>query len=243
MTGVGRRRLTFGMLITEGALAHIGQLDGSLGAGVHEPVAALRVELGGGDDFSQFLHVCGLDVDDVEALVLNIQVPEVDTQVVAADEGLAIAVDGYAVDVVGVGIGVGATRNGGDDSVVVCEAGQFEVTGILERGLRRGSRGAAAACNVTWCKVLRQVVFGDDLERLLKNLPQFDRLVVGREQVVGGILPSAPLDFVDLLLDLQRLEVVELGLVGLELGVELILARFLLQRRSAGPTTAGWSRE
>jgi hypothetical protein len=43
-----------------------------------------------------------------------------------------------------------------------------------------------------------------------------------------GVLPLAPLDFVDLLLDLQGLEVVEFGLVGLEFCVELVLAGFFL---------------
>ena len=47
-----------------------------------------------------------------------------------------------------------------------------------------------------------------------------------------GVLSFAPLDLVDLLLDLQGLEVVELGLVRLELGVELVLASLFLFRRS-----------
>jgi hypothetical protein len=45
---------------------------------------------------------------------------------------------------------------------------------------------------------------------------------------MGGILPLAPLDLVDLLLDLQGLEVIELGLVRLEFCVELVLAGFFL---------------
>jgi len=45
---------------------------------------------------------------------------------------------------------------------------------------------------------------------------------------VGSILPPAPLDLVDLLLDLKRLEIVELGLVRLELGMELVFARLFL---------------
>lgn len=45
---------------------------------------------------------------------------------------------------------------------------------------------------------------------------------------MGGILSPAPLDFVDLFLDFKRLEVVELGLVGLEFGMELVLAGFFL---------------
>jgi hypothetical protein len=41
---------------------------------------------------------------------------------------------------------------------------------------------------------------------------------------VSSVLSLTPLYPVDLLLDLERLEIVELGLVGLELGVELVLA-------------------
>jgi hypothetical protein len=45
---------------------------------------------------------------------------------------------------------------------------------------------------------------------------------------VGGILSTAPFDLVDFFLDFQRLEIVELGFVGLELCVEFVLARLLL---------------
>ena len=44
---------------------------------------------------------------------------------------------------------------------------------------------------------------------------------------MSSVLSLAPADLVDLLLDLEGLEVVELGLVGLELGVELVLATLL----------------
>ena len=43
-----------------------------------------------------------------------------------------------------------------------------------------------------------------------------------------GILSFAPLDLIDLLLDLQRLEIIELWFVRLELGVELVLAGLFL---------------
>ena len=42
------------------------------------------------------------------------------------------------------------------------------------------------------------------------------------------ILATTPLDLVDLFFDFERLEVVELGLVRLELGVELVFASLLL---------------
>ena len=45
---------------------------------------------------------------------------------------------------------------------------------------------------------------------------------------MGRVLALAPLNLVDLLLDLQTLEVVKLWLMGLELCVELVLASFFL---------------
>ena len=67
------------MLITQRALSHVCQLDGPFGACIHEPVAAHRVELGGGDNLSQLFHVGGLDINNVEALVLDVEVPQVNT--------------------------------------------------------------------------------------------------------------------------------------------------------------------
>jgi hypothetical protein len=46
---------------------------------------------------------------------------------------------------------------------------------------------------------------------------------------VGGILSSAPLYFVDLLFYFEGLQVIEFGFVGLEFGVELVLACFFLK--------------
>ena len=120
------------MLVAESTLSHVRQLDCALRAGIHEPVAAQRVEFGRGDDLRQFLHVRRLDIDDVETLILYIQVPEVYAEVVTADEGLAIAIHREAVDVVGMSVGVGATRNGSNYGIVMCEAGELEVCRGLE---------------------------------------------------------------------------------------------------------------
>jgi hypothetical protein len=49
---------------------------------------------------------------------------------------------------------------------------------------------------------------------------------------VGSVLAPTPLDLVDLFLDLERLEVIELGFVRLELGVELVFAGLFLSRVS-----------
>ena len=43
-----------------------------------------------------------------------------------------------------------------------------------------------------------------------------------------GVLSFAPLDLVDLLLNFERLKVVEFWFVRLELGVELVFAAFFL---------------
>lgn len=45
---------------------------------------------------------------------------------------------------------------------------------------------------------------------------------------MSRILTFAPFDFVDLLLNLEGFEVIKLGFVRLELGVELVLASLFL---------------
>ena len=49
-------------------------------------------------------------------------------------------------------------------------------------------------------------------------------------------MSATPFDFVDLFLNLERLEVVELWLVRLELGMEFVLASFFLAYVSSIPT-------
>ena len=51
-------------------------------------------------------------------------------------------------------------------------------------------------------------------------------------------MPLAPLDPVDLLLNLQRLEIVELGFVRLKLGVEFVFTSLLLIIDQRGPRHA-----
>lgn len=41
---------------------------------------------------------------------------------------------------------------------------------------------------------------------------------------MGSILPTAPFDLIDLLFDFQGFEIVELGFVGLEFSMKLVLA-------------------
>jgi hypothetical protein len=54
---------------------------------------------------------------------------------------------------------------------------------------------------------------------------------------VRSILSFAPLDLVDLLFDFEGLQVVEFGLVRLELGMELVFARLFLISTSAAFTS------
>ena len=63
-------------------LSHVTQSDGSFAGAVDEEIALLGVELGGGDDLRELLHVGGLDVHDVEGLVRDLHVPQIDPQVV-----------------------------------------------------------------------------------------------------------------------------------------------------------------
>lgn len=58
---------------------------------------------------------------------------------------------------------------------------------------------------------------------LLVHLPELDRLVVGGYDVLAAAAAAHPPDLVDLLLDLQGLQVIELRLVGLELGEVAVL--------------------
>lgn len=110
------------MIIAQGAVTHVGELDGTLAASIHEPVAALRMKFGGGDDFSQLLHIGRLDVDDIEALVLDIQIPKIYPQIIARYKRLAIRINRNRVDMVGVGISVRPTRDSCDNGVVMGKA-------------------------------------------------------------------------------------------------------------------------
>ena len=82
------------MSITEGGLTHVAETNGALARGVDKQVALLRVELAGRDHFRELLHVGGLDVHDVEALVGDFHVPQVDAKVVCGEVRLAVRVDG-----------------------------------------------------------------------------------------------------------------------------------------------------
>lgn len=126
-------------------------------------------------------------------------------------------------------VGIGSTGDGSDDRVMMRQSRQPEIgciAKVLGRG--KGSRGSAAASDAGGRGIVSEVILRHHLERLLEHLPELDSLVIGGQEVVGCVLSTAPLDLVDLLLNLQRFEIVKLGLVRLELGVELVLARLFL---------------
>ena len=88
-----------------------------------------------------------------------------------------------------------------------------------------------------------QVEVGHALDLLLENLPQLDRLVVGGDEEPRRVRAVvAPTQGVDLLLDFQRLQVIELWFVRLELGEVPILRRFarrILRRSSRSDERRG----
>lgn len=84
------------------------------------------MEFGRGDNFGEFFHVGRLDIDNVETLVLDVEVPEVNPEIIAAYEGLSVTVDGDAVDVVCMGVCICPPRYGGDNGIVVCHPGKLQ---------------------------------------------------------------------------------------------------------------------
>lgn len=154
--GEQRGEYTLRVLVAEGTLSHICQLDGALRARIHEPIAANGVKFGGGNDLGQLFHISGFDVHDIEALILDIQVPEVDSQIIAAYESFAVAVDRDAVDVVGMGISICAPGDRSDDSIVMRQSRKLQLPRGLEVRLGNGSRGTSShTSNVARCQVVR----------------------------------------------------------------------------------------
>ena len=79
------------------------------------------MELCSSDDLRKLFHIGRLNINDIETLVLNVEMPEVYSKVVTADECLSVTIHGYAVDVVSMGIGVCSAGYRSDDSVMMRE--------------------------------------------------------------------------------------------------------------------------
>ncbi len=90
------------------------------------------MEFGSCDDLGELLHVGWLDIDNIETLILYIEVPQVDPQVITADEGLSVTVYRYTIDMVGVSIRIRLSWNGCNDSVMMGKSRQLQVGGIAE---------------------------------------------------------------------------------------------------------------
>ena len=90
------------------------------------------MKLGCGDHLGQFLHIGRLDVDDIEALVLDVEVPQIDTQIITANEGFSVAVDRYAVDVISMRIGIIPSRIGSNNGIMMSKAREFEGRSVTE---------------------------------------------------------------------------------------------------------------
>lgn len=65
-------QFTFCVLVAEGGLPHVAQLDRALARAVHEQVAVLWMELGGRDHLGQLFHVGRLDIHNICDLSLSI---------------------------------------------------------------------------------------------------------------------------------------------------------------------------
>ena len=73
--------------VTQRVGPHIREPNRPFTARVREQVTRPGVELRGGDHLREVLHVPRLDVHDVEARVVAVQVPQVDAQVIRAAIG------------------------------------------------------------------------------------------------------------------------------------------------------------
>lgn len=77
------------------------------------------MELGCSYNFCELFHVGRLNINYVKALVLDIEVPEVNTEIVTANKSLSITVYRNAVDMIGMSIGVSAPGYSGDNCIMV----------------------------------------------------------------------------------------------------------------------------
>lgn len=168
------------MLVTQGTFSHICELDSSLRTGKHKPITALRVKFSSGNDFRKLFHIGRLDIDDVETLVLNVEIPEIDPQIIAAYKRLPVTVDGYAIDVIGVSICVSSARYSSNNCVVMCETWKSEICCIAK--MLRGAQGSrnASTGHAPWSEVVRKVVFRHHFQRLLENFPELDSFIIRR---------------------------------------------------------------
>lgn len=90
------------------------------------------MEFGCCDNFGEFFHVRGFDINDVEALILYVQVPQIDPEIIAADKSLAVTVDRDAINVIRMCVRISTAGNSRNNGVVVCKPRQLQVSSISE---------------------------------------------------------------------------------------------------------------
>lgn len=159
--------------------------------------------LGAGDDFGHVFQVLGLQVDDGEGVVGLLQTPQVNAQVVGGDHVLLVVRHGQTVD-------------------------QVRVQ-VREHLVQRRDPPALHGF-----KLRHPHFFGILLHRLLNvlvgHLPLLDGLVIGRQQVHIFALRPQPLNLVQLLLYISRLQIVKLPHMRLQFCQILVLPEFALMR-------------
>lgn len=69
------------------------------------------MKFGRRDDLRQLFHISWLNVNNVEALILDVEIPEVDPQVIAADKCFSITIYRNTVNVVRMGVGISSSRD------------------------------------------------------------------------------------------------------------------------------------
>lgn len=70
------------MPVAQGGHPHVAEAYEAFAGAVDEIVAVGRMEFSSRDDFSELFHVGRFNVDYVETLIRNIQMPQIDTQIV-----------------------------------------------------------------------------------------------------------------------------------------------------------------
>mmetsp|Transcript_19826 Transcript_19826/g.61903 ORF Transcript_19826/g.61903 Transcript_19826/m.61903 type:complete len:396 (-) Transcript_19826:545-1732(-) len=132
--------------VAEGGGAHVAEADAAARGGVEEGVAVDRVEVGRREDLGERLHVCRLDVDYVEAALSVSQVPQVEPQVVAGEERLAVGAERHRVYVVRVRVRKGSLRRRRDDALAGRHQWEAEAPAPHHRG--RAARAPVARLDV-----------------------------------------------------------------------------------------------
>lgn len=79
---------------------------------------------------------------------------------------------------VGVCIGISPSRDSSNNGIVVRQTREPQVGGILEVCCWRRAGSSSSSGNVGGGYIMGEVVLGNNLQRLFKDLPKLDRLVV-----------------------------------------------------------------